>query len=319
MIRKIIAIAVLGTMTISCVSSKVHKELENKYSRLKKDNRGLSDDLAEFKKTSEEQKEALDKLIADYEALKEKEASLRNEHEGTQKQYDNLKQSYDALETNSSKAIATNSQKNRELLAQLEDKEKRLLAEKNRLEKLEKDLASRSARVNELEGLIAAKDAKMNKLKTALSKALTDFEGKGLTVEQRNGKVYVSMENKLLFKSGSWAVGVTGKQAVKQLGTVLAKNPDISILIEGHTDDDPYNGTGQLKGNWDLSTKRATSIVTILRENKKIDPQNLTAAGRGEFAPVADNKTMKGKSKNRRIEVILTPKLDEVTKLLNTI
>ena len=182
---------------------------------------------------------------------------------------------------------------------------------------MQRDLDARSRRVNELEELIAAKDAKMNALKEAISKALTNFEGKGLTVEQRDGKVYVSMENKLLFSSGSWAVNAEGRQAVKQLGQVLAENPDIAVLIEGHTDNVPYGGSGPLSDNWDLSTKRATSIVQILKENNNIDPQNLTAAGRGEYAPIATNETAEGRAKNRRIEVILTPKLDEVTKLLN--
>ena len=159
----------------------------------------------------------------------------------------------------------------------------------------------------------------MSRLKDAISKALTNFEGKGLTVEQRDGKVYISMENKLLFQSGSWSVGGEGRKAVQQLGSVLAENPDIAILIEGHTDDVPYKGNSQLSGNWDLSTKRATAIVNILRENASINPENLTAAGRGEYAPVATNDNAEGKAKNRRIEVILTPKLDEISKLLNEI
>ena len=157
----------------------------------------------------------------------------------------------------------------------------------------------------------------MTDLKNAISRALTDFEGKGLTVEQRDGKVYVSMENKLLFSSGSWAVGTEGRKAVQQLGSVLGDNPDIAVLIEGHTDNVPYQGNAQLSGNWDLSTKRATAIVNILRENASITPGNLTAAGRGEFAPIASNITAEGKAKNRRIEVILTPKLDELSRLLN--
>ncbi|MBT8261092.1 MAG: OmpA family protein, partial [Bacteroidia bacterium] len=110
-----------------------------------------------------------------------------------------------------------------------------------------------------------------------------------------------------------------GQQAVEQLGEVLANNPDIAILIEGHTDNVPYSGSGQLKGNWDLSTKRATAIVKILKSNPKINPENLTAAGRGEFAPIATNQSSEGRAKNRRIEVILTPKLDEISKLLNEI
>ncbi|NNK40008.1 MAG: OmpA family protein, partial [Winogradskyella sp.] len=231
----------------------------------------------------------------------------------------NLKASYDALEKNSSAAIAANSKKNRELLAQLEAKEQALAAENARLNQLKQELESRSQRVAELETIIANKDAAMTRLKDAISKALTNFEGKGLTVEQRDGKVYVSMENKLLFQSGSWSVGSEGRRAVEQLGEVLADNPDIAILIEGHTDNVPYKGNAQLSGNWDLSTKRATAIVNILRENNDINPENLTAAGRGEYAPIASNTTAEGKAKNRRIEVILTPKLDEISKLLNEI
>ena len=159
----------------------------------------------------------------------------------------------------------------------------------------------------------------MKALKDKLSKALNAFEGKGLTVEQRNGKVYVSMENKLLFGTGSYAVGVEGRKAVVEVGKVLGENPEISVLIEGHTDNDKILGNigGGIESNWDLSTKRATAIVNILVENKTIDKKNLTAAGRGEFAPIMSNDTPEGKAKNRRIEIILTPKLDEISKMLN--
>ena len=261
----------------------------------------------------------LDRLQAAYDEAVRDRDQLQSDYAATKANLDALKASYEALEKNSSAAIAENSKKNRELLAQLEAKEQALATENQRLEALKKELEDRSKRVAELESVIASKDAAMTKLKDAISKALTNFEGKGLTVEQRDGKVYVSMENKLLFKSGSWSVGSEGRQAVNQLGGVLADNPDIAILIEGHTDNVPYTGSGQLSGNWDLSTKRATAIVNILRENKDINPENLTAAGRGEYVPVASNDTQEGRAKNRRIEVILTPKLDEISKLLNEI
>ena len=313
--RTLLAISGSVLMLTSCVSSKVYKDLESRHADLKRDNRELKSELDRLKGVDEE----LAELKAEHESLTAERDKLKNDLASLQSNYENLKSSYDALEKNSSAAIAENSRQNRELLAQLEEKEKTLAAEQARLEKLQRDLAARSQRIDELEGLIAAKDAKMNALKDAISKALTDFEGKGLTVEQRDGKVYVSMENKLLFNSGSWAVNADGRQAVNQLGSVLAQIPDISVLIEGHTDNVPYGGNGPLKDNWDLSTKRATAIVQILRENSNIDPQNLTAAGRGEYAPVATNDTAEGKAKNRRIEVILTPKLDEVTKLLNEV
>ena len=177
-------------------------------------------------------------------------------------------------------------------------------------------MSSRISRVEELEGLIADKEALMSTLKNALADALVSFKGNGLSVEQRGGKVYVSMENKLLFQSGSWSVASNGKQALKQLGNVLATNPEIAVLIEGHTDSDPYIGNDNLSGNWDLSTKRATEIVKLLLKNNSIKAENLTAAGRGQHQPLATNKTAVGKAKNRRIEVILTPKLDKIAALL---
>lgn len=316
MIKYFLGVLSIALM-ISCVSPKVYKDLESKYNTLKDQNRQLSaenDALTSAKNKSLNELKALQKEYDEAVAQRDK---LQADYQATKTNLDNLKASYDALEKNSSASIAENAQKNRELLAQLEAKEQALAAENARLEKLKKELQERSNRVAELESVISAKDADMKRLKDAISSALTDFEGKGLTVEQRGGKVYVSMENKLLFESGSWAVGSNGRQAVNQLGTVLADNPEIAILIEGHTDNVPYKGNGQLSGNWDLSTKRATAIVNILRENSSINPENLTAAGRGEFAPIGSNETAEGRAKNRRIEVILTPKLDEITKLLN--
>jgi len=307
------------TLISSCVSPKVYKDLESKYANLKRENKKLANDYEELLKSKNEAQNSLKKLQSEYDEAIVQRDKLQSDYNATKTSLDNLKTSYDALEQNSSSEIAKNAQKNRELLAQLEEKEQALAAESERLSKLKQELEARSNRVAELENVIAAKDAKMNQLKDAISKALTNFEGKGLTVEQRDGKVYVSMENKLLFSSGSWAVGIEGTKAVNQLGNVLAYNPDIAVLIEGHTDNVPYTGSGQVKGNWDLSTKRATAIVNILRENKNISPENLTAAGRGEYAPVASNETTEGKAKNRRIEVILTPKLDEISKLLNDI
>ena len=312
MIKKIsIGLLVLALST-SCVSKKIYTDLENKYNDLKKENGNLSDEnesLLKAKNQLELDRDALknelskikserDKLTADQNALNEKIARLQ--------------ESYNALEKNSNDALQSNMKKNRDLLAELEAKQKALSIEQERLSKS-------AQRLNELEDMIAAKEAAMRKLKETLSKALNGFEGKGLTVEQKNGKVYVSMENKLLFNSGSWAVSSEGKKAVVELGKVLGENPDIAVLIEGHTDNDPYGGSGPIADNWDLSTKRATAIVAILSENKAIIKKNLTAAGRGEFSPLATNETAEGKAKNRRIEIILTPKLDEIAEMLNEI
>lgn len=317
MLNKFFLIITTLVLTISCVSPKVYKNLETKYSNVKKEYDLLSEDYGKLQNTLAGLEKSLAGLQADYDKTLQQRNKFQNDFDVLKVSYDNLKASYDALEQNSTKAIAENSRKNRELLAQLEAKEQALASESMRLNTLEKELEARSNRIVELERVIAMKDKAMTNLKNAITKALTDFEGNGLTIEQRDGKVYVSMENKLLFRSGSWAVGSQGRQAVEQLGKVLADNPDIAILIEGHTDNVPYKGNSQLSGNWDLSTKRATAIVNILRENLNIYPENLTAAGRGEYAPIASNDTAEGKAKNRRIEVVLTPKLDELSRLLN--
>ena len=319
MIKRISLLIITLGLFSSCVSKKIYTNLEDKYATLKKENRSLNDEVEKLSGEKSTLKNNLVKLTATYDKAVAELNQLRSELAASTSNLDNLKASYDALEKNSSAEIAKNSKKNRELLAKLEAKEQALASESARLEKLKRELKDRSERVAELENVIAIKDASMKALKDAISTALTNFEGKGLTVEQRDGKVYVSMENKLLFQSGSWSVGSEGRKAVRQLANVLAENPDIAILIEGHTDNVPYKGNAQLSGNWDLSTKRATAIVNILRENTSINPENLTASGRGEYAPIASNDTTEGRTKNRRIEVILTPKLDEISKLLNDI
>ena len=316
--KKIALLVSVLALTTGCVSKKVFNDLEDNYAKIKKEHNLLSDENSKLKTQKNADDLALSKLDAQYNKTKEERDQLEIDYKALQKNYDNLNASYTALEKDSNEALSANISKNRNLLAELEAKEKSLAAEKSRLDALKAKLESTSARMEELEQMMAAKDAGMKALKDNLSKALNAFEGKGLTVEQRNGKVYVSMENKLLFESGSWKVGSEGKKAVVALGKVLGENPEISVLIEGHTDDDKITGAiGNIENNWDLSTKRATAIVTILGENKSIDKKNLTAAGRGEFAPIATNDTTEGKAKNRRIEIILTPKLDEISKMLN--
>jgi len=317
MIKRLFILTLVIFTSTSCVSSKLYKELEGKYTNLKNDYDTLNADSESVLIDKNTLQNQFNQLQSEYDATVLERNQLQQDVTALQKKYDALNDSYTALEQNSSKAIADNVQKNRELLAQLDAKETALVAENNRLLKLEADMQERSQRIAELEALIASKDQAMRDLKDAISNALTAFEGKGLTVEQRDGKVYVSMENKLLFKSGSWAIGVDGRRAIEQLGTVLADNPDIAVLIEGHTDNDPFSSGGQIANNWDLSTKRATAIVQILNENEAINPESLTAAGRGEFAPIATNETTEGKARNRRIEVVLTPKLDEISNLLN--
>jgi chemotaxis protein MotB len=168
----------------------------------------------------------------------------------------------------------------------------------------------------ELQAAIHKQDSITNALRKAVADALMGFEGKGLTVHMKDGKVYVSLEEKLLFASGKWVVSKDGTDALKDLAKVLEKNPDINVLIEGHTDNVPLNSQNQVEDNWDLSVMRATSIVKILLANGKINPTRLVASGRGEFLPVVPNNSASNKAKNRRTEIILSPKLDELMQII---
>lgn len=218
------------------------------------------------------------------------------------------------------KKLSGELQMTQEQLLKKEDELKKLAAEldakKKNLDELTAELKKREARVAELEAILKSKDDATNELKKKLSDALLGFEGKGLTITQKNGKVYVSMDESLLFASGSTSVESKGVEALKKVAKVLEQNTDINVLIEGHTDDVPMVGKGEIKDNWDLSVMRATSIVKIITKNSSVDPKRLTAAGRGEYFPIDAAKTPEARKKNRRTEIILTPKLDELLKVL---
>ncbi|MGK0385504.1 MAG: chemotaxis protein MotB [Patiriisocius sp.] len=320
--RNLLLAIPVAILTTSCVSKAIFEDEQSKNEALAIENAALLSQLDGLDTSNGTV--GLERLNSQIEKLTTEKTRAEMELAATQNSYDRLKESYDALVANSDENLQEILERNRALLAQLDAKERELNAkeqvllekEKN-IQKAQSALEASAQRVVELEAIIAAKDARMRALKDAISKALTNFEGNGLTIEQRDGKVYVSMENKLLFESGSWSVNSRGREAVEALGTVLADNKEIAVLIEGHTDNVPFGGNGNIKNNWDLSTKRSTAIVTILTENTGISKENLTAAGRGEYAPVASNTSKEGRAKNRRIEVVLTPKLDEINKLLN--
>ena len=200
-------------------------------------------------------------------------------------------------------------------LSQTDKLSKALAAKSEDLDAKEKLLSEREKTLHDMKQIIAKQDSLTRNLNNTLRNALLGFNSDELSVEIKDGKVYVSMSDKLLFQSGSSAVEDKGKDALKLLAGVLDKNSDIDILIEGHTDNVPIK-TSVYKDNWDLSVARATSIVRILTNDYKIIPTRLTASGKGEFFPKADNDTPEGRAKNRRTEIILSPKLDELMKLL---
>lgn len=185
------------------------------------------------------------------------------------------------------------------------------------LEESQRELEYRSQRVEELEQLLRAREEAIDAIRRKVADALLGFDGNGLSISVKDGKVYVSMDDKLLFRSGSFDIETKGAEAIKELGIVLAQNPDINIMVEGHTDDVPYRPNGNLKDNLDLSAKRATTVTRLLLENKDISPSRIIACGRGEYLPVEQGKTPEARAKNRRTEIILSPKLDELMQLMD--
>jgi chemotaxis protein MotB len=200
--------------------------------------------------------------------------------------------------------------------AQLSEKDRELQSKLQDLQNKDKDLQEKERMLREMQAIIARQDQLTKKLNQTLRDALVGFNSDELTMEIRDGKVYVSMSDKLLFKSGSNTVEPKGVDALKVLADVLNKNPDIQILVEGHTDNVPIK-TAVYKDNWDLSVARATSITRMLNEKYGVAATRMTASGRGEYFPKASNDTPEGKAKNRRTEIILSPKLDEIMNLLN--
>jgi chemotaxis protein MotB len=204
------------------------------------------------------------------------------------------------------------------LLSDLQKIQDKLQAREDALLASEKSLKEKELKVKELSDIISKQDSLMKNLRKKVADALTGFEGKGLEVINKNGKVYVSLDEKLLFKSGKWNVDAKGVEALNNIAKFLAENKDIHVVIEGHTDDQALvNSIGNIEDNWDLSVKRATAIVKTILKNKNIDPARITASGRAEFVPLDNAKTKEARQKNRRTEIILSPNMDELMKVLS--
>jgi chemotaxis protein MotB len=281
-----------------------NKELKAKLASLEKELGTVEQDITSAQN-------GRDKAVDDYNRISSKYTELQNAQEDLIK--GNVKETQKLLAE--LQAAQANLQKKEDLLRQLEQN---LDTKKSSLDELTFELEKRNARLAELEKILDAQKKIVQDLKSKVSEALLGFENNGLTVTMKNGKVYVSLDEKLLFKSASWEIDSNGKNALKKLAGVLEKNPDIQVSIEGHTDNVPYNpGNSQLKDNWDLSVKRATTVIRVLLEGSKIDASRLTAAGRSQYLPVDDHNTNEARQKNRRTEIILTPDLTELYRLID--
>jgi chemotaxis protein MotB len=318
--NRILSLALIALLMGACIPKKDHDVVVAEQKRLEAE--------------SKDQQLKIEKLTGRTDALDAENGSMKREIEGLKadtaalggdirKANERIAQLNGLIndlvatnETISNNSMAENARlarelKQNELLVKKKEAELETLAKS--LAATQKDLEAREKKVKELQATLSRKDSVVNALQQVVAKALLGFQNSGLTVVQKNGKVYVSLSEQLLFGTGSATVDPRGKQAIQELGKVLEANPDISILVEGHTDD---QGSDEL--NWDLSVRRATSIVKILAENNKIDPARLTAAGRGKHLPLDPAKNADARRKNRRTEIILTPRLDDLFRIIES-
>lgn len=325
-------VVVLSIVLASCVPQRLLEESKAKLNTCETDLSATKKANQEAEAKMTEMKEKIVRYEKDLNGLQKDTSILGTNLRLLQNKYDKLNFVNDQLLDKYNKMLAGSEKDNAKLSGQLQMTQEQLLRKEDELKALEDklnkqkqeldalslELKKREAKVNELEDILRKKDQASADLKKKLQDALFNFENKGLTITQKNGKVYVSMDESLLFASGKTAVEPKGIEALKNVAKVLEQNPDINILIEGHTDDVPMKGTGEIKDNWDLSVMRATSVTKIILQNSKTDATRITSAGRGEFFPIDPAKTPEARKKNRRTEIILTPKLDELLKVLDS-
>ena len=284
--------------------SMLNRELEAKLATLEKETGTIKQELANAQVERDKAKEELNVISERYYDLQNaQEELIRGNVSETKKLLTELQ------------AAQENLRQKEDILRQLEQS---LDSKKSSLDELTFELEKRNARLAELEKILDAQKKIVQDLKGKVSEALLGFENNGLTVTMKNGKVYVSLDEKLLFKTASWEIDANGRNALRKLAGVLERNPDIQIAIEGHTDNVPYNpSSGRLDDNWDLSVKRATSVVRVLLEGTRIDPKRLIATGRSEYMPIDTRNTAEARQKNRRTEIVLTPDLTELYNLID--
>jgi len=332
MLKKSILFAIIPLFLSSCVSLKKYQEKESSYKSCMDENASLKSQNQEYSTKINELTALSDKLKKENESLTTESYKNGEKLREISEKYAKLNEAYDTLVSSNLNLMKGNKYETQKLIAELEKTKEALQKKEDDLKKLEGELNSKLANLNdlqatldekqqhlnELQSILNKKDSVVKALKNKVSEALLGYENKGLTVKQMNGKVYVSMDEALLFASGKYEIAPKGADALKKLAKVLEANADINIMIEGHTDNVPYKGTDQLLDNWDLSVKRATTVIRILLSNSSIAPARITAAGRSEYFPVDKANTPEARAKNRRTEIILTPKLDELLKIIET-
>ena len=321
----------------ACVPQKKYEDMQRSYNDAikrngdcnKKYNKMLDDIIATAKKLksetdtrkSLEQDTALLKhtnreLSANYGELNSVKAKLLSDMRDLEARDSVHKQELNGQLSESNRKLDEKEADLRKKQADIDAENADLGALKLKLAGTQNDLNEREKKVHDLEKVLSQKDSAVNAIKNSVANALLSYKDKGLSVTVKNGKVYLSVEEKLLFESGKYQVNPVGRQALLQVASALNNQPDVDIMVEGHTDSVPYRGVGTIKDNWDLSVFRATDVGRILMVDGGVSPSRVVVAGRGDNEPVASNATPEGRAKNRRTEIILTPKLSELYKVL---
>ncbi|MEX2589526.1 MAG: OmpA family protein [Chitinophagales bacterium] len=316
----------------SCVSKKKFTEQSGEIKQLELENEALENKLEDAVEANAGLEAKADFFGKQNATLKNDTTKLGQKLRAEQSKNKELNKLYEDLVDQNKKLLSASSAQKQRLLSELEkqkrevasknatltEKEKSLKKQQQEMDVLQAAIKQKEATIEELQRLLKEREEKISGLKNRIEQALLNFDKDELSVEIRDGKIYVSLAEKLLFQSGSTAVDAKGVDALSKLARVLDKQTEINILIEGHTDNVPVGSNASFKDNWDLSVLRATSIVRILLDKGNIDPEMVVASGRGEHVPVADNSTKDGRAKNRRTEIILSPNLGEIFEILES-
>ncbi|MGB3619620.1 MAG: OmpA family protein [Catalinimonas sp.] len=316
----LVAFALLLTVT-SCVTRNKYDRLVEREEQAQLRVEQCDEQLAQTRTELEQRAQALAAAQESNQKLRADTTQVRGELRRQVRVFNDLNDSYERLVANNQRMLSNSASEQNRLAAQLGEREQALLRSEQDLRRksqeidsLRNDLRARETRVNELEKVLEEQEAAVNSLRKKVTDALLNFTGGDLTVDIRDGKVYVSVSEKLLFKSGSYSVDSRGAEALRDLAPILKEQTEVGIMVEGHTDNVPIK-TAAIRNNWDLSVLRATSIVMLLQD-AGVAGARLVAAGRGEYVPVVANTSADNKARNRRTEIILTPKLDDLFNIL---
>lgn len=329
--KNTILIFTLFLFLSSCVTSKKYNELMSLSDKNLQDKLSFEEQLNKKESDLDDCTTEKDQLKGDIAKLKGDLAKLNLSKEQLEQEIAQYKKLNDELFSSKKNILNEASANQKSLSDKLAQKELELDAIAAKQKALDDQLSAREAELNamqqqndlqsqkiaDLEKRLKEKDLAIQNLKKSINDALKGFSSDEVQVVDKNGKLYISLSEKLLFSSGSFMVDPKGTDALSKLADVLSQQEDFDIVVEGHTDNVPFKGSAQLLDNWDLSVKRATSVVRILTAKGKIAPEKIAASGRGEYVPITNNETAADKAKNRRTEIILSPKLDKIIDLLN--